>query len=62
MRSCSASVSMISRVCIWPPMQRSAAADKHAFRRAADAEIDIDAGLGFGAVNDARHVAVADQR
>ena len=32
---------------------------QHAFRRAADAEIDVDAGLGLGAMDHAGDVAVA---
>src|SRR5580704_9066755 len=50
-RSRFSSVSITRRVCIWPPM-----------RRTADAEENIDAGFfRIGGVDDASHVAVADQ-
>ena len=35
---------------------------QHALGRAADAEIDVDAGGRVGGMDDARHVAVGDQR
>src|ERR1700731_97782 len=51
-RSRFSSVSRIRRLCIWPPMQRSAAA----------ADVDVDAGLvGRRRMDHPGHVAVGDQ-
>src|SRR5215468_318061 len=51
-RSRFSSVSSTSRHCIWPPMQRSAAA----------AHVDVDAGVGgIGGVDHARDVTIGDE-
>ena len=61
-RSRSSSVSMTSRRLHLAADAAQRRRRQHAFRRAADAEIDVDAGLRLGAMDHAGDVAVGDQR